>query len=62
MTACTFCGCDVYSHEPVFVEELAGDERIAAGAFCNYACLSAHIEAEALTAGATCEIPSGDPE
>lgn len=62
VTDCAYCGCDVYAHEPVFVEELDGDERVEAGAFCNYACLAAYIDAEMLTAGATCEIPEPGPE
>ena len=56
MTDCTYCGCEVYDHDPVFVSEAAGDERVEAGAFCNYACLLAHVEEAGLTTGATCEI------
>lgn len=57
-TECAYCGCDVWRHDPVFVEETDGDERVPAGAFCNYACLSSYIDAEGLTIGATCEVPS----
>ncbi|MFB6184405.1 MAG: hypothetical protein ABEI96_07605 [Haloarculaceae archaeon] len=55
-TACTYCGCDVTAHDPVFVREPDGDggtERV--GQFCNYACLSSHVEEADLTVGATCE-------
>lgn len=62
MTACTYCGCDVTDHEPVSV--VAGVSSIEdsewppeeVDAFCNYACLSAHIDEAGLTTGATCEI------
>ncbi|KAB1195988.1 MULTISPECIES: hypothetical protein [Haloferax] len=58
VTECAYCGCDVHRHDPVFVEEVDGGERVSAGAFCNYACLSSYIDAEGLTIGATCEVPS----
>jgi hypothetical protein len=53
---CTYCGSDVYDHDPVFVEEGAGDDREPAGQFCNYACLSAHIDEEELITGACCQV------
>ncbi|KAB1193976.1 hypothetical protein GJR96_11220 [Haloferax sp. MBLA0076] len=56
-TECTYCGCDVYRHDPVFVEELENGERVSAGSFCNYACLTSYVEAENLSLGATCELP-----
>lgn len=52
MTDCEFCGSRVEDHDPVFVAE--GLDREQAGAFCNYACLSAHIDAEALTDSTSC--------
>ncbi|MFC6732018.1 hypothetical protein [Haladaptatus sp. DYSN1] len=52
---CTYCGADVYAHDPVFVEEFDGGTRVEAGQFCNYACLTAHIEEKGLTTGAACE-------
>jgi hypothetical protein len=56
-TDCAFCGCPVEAHEPVFVSEVGTDgTRTEAGAYCNYACLAAHIETAGLTTGATCEI------
>lgn len=54
--ACAYCGCDVFAHEPVFVEEMANGERTEQGQFCNYACLAQHIEEQGLTAGTTCRI------
>ena len=54
--ACTYCNSDVYDHAPVFVEEQDDDGRQSAGRFCNYACLSAHIEENELTDGACCKI------
>lgn len=56
MTACTFCGSDVEAHDPVYVAEGGDGGREPAGAFCNYACLLQHIEAEDLTLGAACRI------
>lgn len=56
-TECAYCGCDVRRHDPVVVEEVDDGERVPAGAFCNYACLSSYIDAEGLALGATCEVP-----
>lgn len=56
-TDCTYCGCDVERHDPVFVFEREGGERVQAGRFCNYGCLAAHVEDEGLAVGATCELP-----
>lgn len=58
MTDCTYCGCDVTAHEPVFVTEERDGRRVEAGTFCNYACLVAHVEETGLTIGATCELQS----
>ncbi|KAB1188173.1 MULTISPECIES: hypothetical protein [Haloferax] len=57
-TDCAYCGCDVWRHDPVFVEEVDSGERVPAGAFCNYACLTSYVEEEGLAIGATCELPS----
>ncbi len=54
--ACTYCGKDVYDHDPVFVEKLDVGERVEAGQFCNYACLAVYIEENHLTTGACCTI------
>lgn len=51
---CTYCGADLASYDPVFVEETEGGERVPAGAFCNYGCLSAHVEEAGLAEGAAC--------
>ena len=53
MTECVYCGSRVESHDPVFVAE--GHPDADAIPFCNYACLHAHVEAEGLTTGASCE-------
>lgn len=55
-TECTFCGCDVTRHDPVYVEEARGGERSPAGRFCNYACLARYIEEAGLETGACCRI------
>lgn len=56
MTDCTYCGCRVEAHDPVYVEKREDGERVPAGQFCNYACLVAHVEREGLREGATCEL------
>ncbi|MFC7214621.1 hypothetical protein ACFQO4_11105 [Saliphagus sp. GCM10025334] len=56
-TDCTYCGSDVECHDPVFVSEATDDGRERAGQFCNYACLAAYIDEQALTVGAACEWP-----
>ncbi|MFC7140156.1 hypothetical protein ACFQMA_09965 [Halosimplex aquaticum] len=48
---CTYCGSDVAAHDPLVV----GDADGTVGQFCNYACLSAHIESEELVVGDACE-------
>lgn len=58
---CTYCGCDVTAHDPVYVEEETDAdgrerERLQTGQFCNYGCLAAHIDAESLAAGTTCRV------
>lgn len=50
-TDCTFCESDVDAHDPVFVETKTDGERERAGQFCNYACLSAWIDAEGKVRG-----------
>lgn len=56
MSDCTYCGCSVETHDPVYVEEREDGTRVAAGQFCNYACLVAHVEEHGLREGATCEL------
>ncbi len=53
---CTFCGCDVESHDPVFVEERVDGRRRQTGQYCNYGCLVAHIEERNLAAGSACNV------
>lgn len=55
MTECTYCGCEIEAHEPVFVREGEPDGPLA-GQYCNYACLTAHVEEAGLATGATCRI------
>jgi len=52
---CTYCESGLARYDPVFVEETTDGERVPAGAFCNYACLSAHIDEAELTFGDVCE-------
>ncbi|WP_410766663.1 hypothetical protein [Haloferax sp. DFSO60] len=54
---CTYCGCDIERHDPVFVNEGTNQPDDQSGQFCNYGCLAAYIEREGLTIGATCELP-----
>lgn len=56
MTDCVYCGCSVEAHDPVFVLEGDARDRDEADPYCNYACLTAHVEEAGLTTGATCEI------
>lgn len=54
-TDCTYCGSDVFAHDPVFVSEPGEDGPERVGQFCNYGCLSTYIEEENLSVGAACE-------
>ncbi|MGQ4557684.1 hypothetical protein [Halobellus sp. GM3] len=57
MTAdCTYCGSDLAPYDPVYVEETVRGQREQAGQFCNYACLTTHIDAEELTTGTCCTV------
>jgi hypothetical protein len=49
---CTYCGSNIHGHDPVFVQEDTEFRRVDIGQFCNYACLSAHIDEEGLADGA----------
>ncbi|WP_406600161.1 hypothetical protein [Haloarcula terrestris] len=53
MTDCTYCGSPVEDHDPLYVSESPDGEPT--GQFCNYGCLSAHIDDEGLTTGTACE-------
>lgn len=53
-TACAFCGCAIFDHDPICVRDCTagcGDPAY----FCNYGCLAAHVDAEGLATGTTCE-------
>jgi hypothetical protein len=50
---CTYCSSPVDEHDPVFVREDTPDGDLTGG-FCNYACLSTHIEESDLLTGACC--------
>ncbi|MFB6106015.1 MAG: hypothetical protein ABEJ70_03485 [Halobacteriaceae archaeon] len=54
MPPCAFCGQAVEGHDPVTVYEGVGPAGDPTH-FCNYACLTAHADAEGLVFGATCE-------
>jgi hypothetical protein len=54
MTDCTYCGCDVKTHDPVVVSKGLGGDVV--GWFCNYGCLAAHIEQRGLATGTTCRV------
>ena len=56
MTACTYCGCDVHAHDPVFVSVGKPGAGSDVDAYCNYACLVAHVDEAGLTTGATCRL------
>ncbi|WP_394343576.1 MULTISPECIES: hypothetical protein [Haloarcula] len=53
MVDCTYCGCPVENHDPVYVSEAPDGKSTTQ--FCNYGCLSAHIDEADLTTGTTCE-------
>ena len=56
MDACTYCGCDVTAHDPVYVEAAEHGERAPDGQFCNYGCLAVHIDEAGLAEGTTCRL------
>lgn len=58
MATCTFCESDLAPYDPVVVERELEDGREREGVFCNYGCLSAHIEATGAATGACCRIDS----
>jgi len=53
---CTYCGSDIYAHDPVFVQKEREFRRTDVGQFCNYACLSAYIDEEGLAYGECCQV------
>jgi hypothetical protein len=50
---CAYCGCRIFDHDPICVRDCAEDCG-SPSYFCNYGCLSAHIEGEELATGTTC--------
>ena len=57
---CTYCGSDVYAHEPLFLESETDGEREPVGQFCNYACLTSYVDEEGLAVGNACAFdPTG---
>jgi hypothetical protein len=51
---CAYCGSRIFDHDPICVRDCDADCG-APAYFCNYACLSAHIEENGLTTGDACE-------
>jgi hypothetical protein len=55
MATCAYCGSELDNYDPlVLVQEVDGG-RSEEGRFCNYGCLSAHIDEEGLIYGAACQ-------
>jgi hypothetical protein len=52
--SCAYCGSLIFEHDPICVRDCT-DGCGSPTYFCNYACLSTHIEANELTAGDACE-------
>ncbi|MFB6142400.1 MAG: hypothetical protein ABEJ30_03545 [Halorientalis sp.] len=50
---CAYCGARIFDHDPVCVRDCTDDCR-SSTYFCNYACLSAHVEEQDLTSGNAC--------
>ena len=51
---CAYCGSRVFDHDPICVRD-CDDGCGSATYFCNYACLSAHVDESDLIAGNACE-------
>jgi len=49
---CTYCGCAVEAHDPVYLSATPDGEP--SSQFCNYGCLAAHIDAADLTTDTAC--------
>jgi hypothetical protein len=57
---CAYCDSAIFDHDPICVRDCTEDCG-SPSYFCNYACLSAHIDAENLEVGAACEwSPDGE--
>jgi len=55
MTDCTYCGCGIKGHDPVYVSRSPDSEPT--GQYCNYGCLAAHIDEADLAMGTSCAWP-----
>lgn len=51
---CEYCGSRIFAHDPICVRDCTDDCGLPAY-LCNYACLSAYIDENDLTAGDACE-------
>mgnify|MGYP006279836879 CR=1 FL=1 len=51
---CAYCESRIFDHDPICVRD-CDDECGSPTYFCNYACLSAYIDENALTTGDSCE-------
>lgn len=50
---CAYCGSHIFDHDPICVRdctEACGSPQF----FCNYACLTAYVDDNALTVGNAC--------
>jgi len=56
---CAYCGSRIFDHDPICVRDCTAGCR-SPRYFCNYACLSAHIEDHELTDGDACEWSPGE--
>lgn len=61
MRECTYCGADVDAHDPIVVHRRDADGPLV-GQFCNFACLTAHVEDDGLTENAACAWEPGETE
>lgn len=52
--ACAYCVSRIFDHDPICVRD-CDDECGSPMYFCNYACLSAYIDANELIVGDACE-------
>lgn len=56
MPNCTYCDSGLAPYDTVAVEREFEDGREREGVFCNYGCLSAHLEETEAATGACCRI------
>jgi len=53
-TSCTYCGERIFDHEPICIRDCT-DDCGSPTYFCNYACLSSHIDEQGRTVGNACQ-------